>query len=331
MPIPSLVNAPLSYPVCSIVCGEEAHLLLGYSVLGGEITAKKVDWREQIDLSTEHPMPSNDSPLYHNLRAPNQWPSSELLPEFRAVFERYIREMSRLSTYFTSLVAEALGLSPTAFDQYFDPDQQHKLKIVRYPDLSELNATISNDIDRGQEIQGVGPHKDSMLTSYLLQASHHRGLQAQNVGGEWIDCPPKPGTLIVAIGQGLEALTNGVCASTTHRVLVPGSHQGSRFSIPFFQGVSYDAEFESVIIPENVREQKRLFVEQKGGRRLDDIEFAFVKDRFRNHGEATLYFRCKSHEDVAKKYYPQLWKRICEEKKGEEEKESPDLGGSAME
>ena len=239
--------------------------------------------------------------------------------------------MSRLSTYFTSLVAEALELPATAFDKYFDLDQQHKLKIVRYPDLSELNAAVSRDMEGSQEIQGVGPHKDSMLTSYLLQASHHRGLQAQNISGEWIDVPPKPGTLVVAIGQGLEALTNGVCASTTHRVLVPSRGQGSRFSIPFFQGVSYDAEFESVIIPQNVREQKRAFVDRNGGRRLDDIEFTFVKDRFRNHGEATLFFRCKSHEDVAKKHYPLLWERICDEKKREGDKERSGLGESTAE
>ena len=161
-----------------------------------------------------------------------------------------------------------------------------------------------------------------MLTSYLLQASHHRGLQAQNVQGKWIDCPPKAGTLVVAIGQGLEALTHGVCASTTHRVLIPGRGQGSRYSIPFFQGVSYDAEFESVDIPENVRAEKRKFVERNGGRRLDDIEFTFVKGRFRNHGEATLYFRCKSHEDVAERFYPEIWQRICEEKREEAAKET---------
>ena len=50
-----------------------------------------------------------------------------------------------------------------------------------------------------------------MLTSYLLQASEHRGLQVQNNMGQWIDCPPIRGTLVVAIGQGLEALTQGVC------------------------------------------------------------------------------------------------------------------------
>ena len=103
--------------------------MLGYNVLGGEITAKKVDWREQIDLSTEHPLPLADAPLYHNLRAPNQWPSPQLLPDFRSVYTRYIRDMSSLSTYFTSLIAEALGIPATAFDNYFDRDQQHKLKV----------------------------------------------------------------------------------------------------------------------------------------------------------------------------------------------------------
>lgn len=91
-----------------------------------------------------------------------------------------MKKMSDVSTFFTSLIAESLSLPSTAFDAFFDgvngKDQQHKLKIVKYP-------------DNGSGVgQGVGPHKDSMLTSYLLQASDHRGLQAQNTQGEWIDC-----------------------------------------------------------------------------------------------------------------------------------------------
>src|SRR5690606_31885117 len=117
--------------------------------------------------------------------------------------------------------------------------RQDKLKIVKYPDLSELGLKDS-------EGQGVGPHKDSMLTSYLLQVSPHKGLQVQNRAGEWIDAPPTDGTLVVAIGQGLEAMTKGICKSTTHRVLSPPAGSGARFSVPFFQGVSYDATFSTM-------------------------------------------------------------------------------------
>ena len=270
---------------------------LGYSRLGNEITAHKADWREQIDLSTPHPIPKETDPRYHHLLAPNQWPKEELLPEFRASYERYIAEMSDVSMWFTSVIAESLDLDSHAFDRFFDEQQQHKLKIVKYPDSGDGVG------------QGVGPHKDSMLTSYLLQASPHKGLQAQNTQGEWIDCPPIRGTLVVAIGQGLEALTGGVCASTTHRVISPAGGEGARFSIPFFQGVSYDAQFESMDVPDHVRALRQDILAREGGRQ-DDVEFTFVKGRWNHLGEATLMNRVKSHPDVSERWYPDLLAQI---------------------
>ncbi|KAK6428516.1 hypothetical protein LTR95_015339 [Oleoguttula sp. CCFEE 5521] len=267
---------------------KNANSFLGYSRLGNEITASQADWREQYDLSTPHPVPTPEAPRYHCLLAPNQWPSPTLLPEFRPLFETYLAQMSALSTSFTSLLAESIGLPANAFDSFFDKSQQHKLKIVRYPDSGPGAG------------QGVGPHKDSMLTSYLLQATPHRGLQAQNLAGDWIDCPPLRGSLVVALGQGLEALTSGVCRATTHRVISPLAGQGARYSLPFFQGVSYDAKFEAMDVPENVRKLKQA------GERRDDVEFTFVKGRWNHLGEATLMNRVRSHPDVGERWFPDL-------------------------
>lgn len=135
-----------------------------------------------------------------------------------------------------------------------------------------------------------------MLTSYLLQASDHKGLQAQNTSGGWIECPPVTGALVVAIGQGMEAITNGVCASTTHRVLSPEAGKGARYSIPFFQGVSFDAKFENMAVPEEV---KRL---RPSSQRKDDVEFTFKVGRYASLGEATLMNRIKSHPDVGERW-----------------------------
>ena len=266
---------------------------LGYSKLGMEITRFNTDWREQIDIGTEHPIPGPNDPLYYNLLAPNQWPDPAALPKFRPTLEKYIKEMGAISMEFTSLIAEAIGLSPDAFDRFFDEGQQHKLKIVKYPDLEELGVE--------GEAQGVGPHKDSMLTSYLLQASHHRGLQVQAPDGKWIDCPPIDGTLVVAIGQGMQALTQGVCQSTTHRVQSPARGSGPRFSIPFFQGVSYDATFESMDVPEAVKALRSEILKQRG-ERIDDIEFTFSTGKYKHLGEATLMNRIKSHPDVGERH-----------------------------
>ncbi|EER37763.1 oxidoreductase [Histoplasma capsulatum H143] len=151
-----------------------------------------------------------------------------------------------------------------------------------------------------------------MLTSYLLQASHHRGLQVQNHRGDWVDCPPIDGTFVVAIGQGLEAMTQGVCQSTTHRVLSPARGSGARYSVPFFQGVSYDATFESMDVPAHVKALREEVI-RRNGIRQDDIEFTFSKGRWGHLGEATLMNRIKSHPDVGERWYPALLQKIREE------------------
>lgn len=130
---------------------------------------------------------------------------------------------------------------------------------------------------------------DSMLSSYLLQATDHRGLQAQNWSGEWIDCPPIRGTLVVALGQGMESITQGICTSTTHRVISPPSGQGARFSIPFFQGVGLEATFEAMKVPEEIRKQMIK------GKKRSDVEFTFTKDAGYNClGEAILMNRVRN-------------------------------------
>jgi isopenicillin N synthase-like dioxygenase len=299
---PSLIDRVKSLGISFFSLPEEKKLecemkraksFLGYNKLGMEITRFKVDWREQIDLSTPHPVPGPEEPLYRNLLAPNLWPDPEALPGFREVYEDYMLRMGDMSIKFIRLCAEAIGLEANAFDGFFDKAQQHKLKIVKYPDLEELGVE--------GEAQGVGPHKDSMLTSYLLQASPHRGLQVQNTEGKWVDCPPIDGTFVVAIGQGMEALTQGVCQSTTHRVQSPARGSGARYSIPFFQGVSYDATFESMDVPEKVKVLRREILEKRG-EKLDDIEFTFIKGAWSRLGEATLMNRIKSHPDVGERW-----------------------------
>jgi isopenicillin N synthase-like dioxygenase len=287
---------------------------LGYSRLAAETTAHSLDQREQIDLSTPHPLPGPSDPIYHNLRAPTLWPSPTHLPEFRPIYEDYIARMAAVSMFFTTLIAESIGLPADAFDQYFDRDQQHKLKIIKYPDLLSLGYPP------GTQGQGVGPHKDSMLSSYLLQATNHRGLQVQNSAGEWIDCPPIPGTLVVAIGQGMEAITQGVCASTTHRVLSPEAGSGARFSVPFFQGIGLDARFDGISMPEELKKLRDDIARREGRvERGDKVENGFKLGRWKTLGEATLMNRVKSHPDVGERWYPELLNLVREMEREEQE------------
>ena len=98
------------------------------------------------------------------MAGPNMWPKEELLPRYRATMEDYMRLMGDVAAKFLSLVAEAIGLPPDSFEEFFEPkggrwEQQHKLKIVKYPDGADLPA--------GATTQGVGPHKGSTYLPYM--------------------------------------------------------------------------------------------------------------------------------------------------------------------
>lgn len=109
--------------------------------------------------------------------------------------------------------------------------------------------------------------------------------------------------------------------STTHRVLSPEAGSGARFSIPFFQGVSYDAQFEAMDVPAHVRKLREDILDSQNGRR-DDVEFTFVKGRWNHLGEATLMNRIKSHPDVGEKWYPDLLQQIRAEQQQQQAKEA---------
>lgn len=107
------------------------------------------------------------------------------------------------------LVSECLSLPPDTFERF--KGNMDRLKFVKYPQSPP-------------ESQGVGPHKDSAGLFTFLSQDDTGGLQVLNKNGEWIDAPPIEGSLVVNIQQGFEAITGGICAATTHRVIVRSNH-----------------------------------------------------------------------------------------------------------
>lgn len=125
-----------------------------------------------------------------------------------------------------------------------------------------------------------------------------------NRKGDWIDVPNIPGTFVVNIGQGFEAVTNGVCKATVHRVL---SGLDERFSIPFFQGMR-----RSLTKAEAVGTLKQHFenadfgtsIESEEGR---EIDCAFLRGNYDTWGETQLRTKIRSHQDVGRKFYSDVF------------------------
>ncbi|KAF5348157.1 hypothetical protein D9756_010755 [Leucocoprinus leucothites] len=271
---------------------------LGYSRLGTELTKGQVDLREQWDFGTKHKCRwQKGDPDYYRLWGECQWPDEALIPGFRETLETYLEEVKQLSYQFSSLVAEAFGLGPKGLDHFYETKElpiQHRGKLVKYP-------VVTSGSD-----QGVGPHYDGGFLTFLLQASPHKGLQVQNLSGEWIDAPPIPGTFVINIGKALEFVTRGLARATSHRVLSPKG-DAPRFSVPFFRGISPQIRLADEVLdfpPEilKLRSQRGTVAA------TDSINFSEF-DR-EPSGKVSLIGRVKSHPETAEIHYPELFKEL---------------------
>ena len=204
-----------------------------------------------------------------------------------------MQAMTKLGQRFLGLVAMALELPESTFLPFLS--DQHRLKLVHYPEASES----------AHSSQGVGPHKDSSgWWTFLLQASppEVQGLQALNKKGEWIDIPNIPGTFVVNIGQAFEVVTHGVCKATTHRVL---SSANERFSVPFFQGVRRDLTKTEAL--ETLAHRFRQSGPSSESAEGCSIDSAFLKGQYDTWGETQLRTKVRSHRENGRKFYPEVY------------------------
>ncbi|KAJ3850672.1 iron/ascorbate oxidoreductase [Lentinula lateritia] len=276
---------------------------LGYSRLGAELTKGKTDNREQFDIATEHVSRwKPGDPDYWNVWGPSQYLDEALIPGFQQTMKTYLSQVAALGTHFITLIAEALGLPPEGLSRFYDtPDRmQHRSKVVQYPVPSE----------RSQSDQGVGPHYDAGFLTILLQASPHPGLQVQNLGGNWIDAPPIPGTFVINFGRALEFATKGIARATSHRVLSPPVGSLSpRYSVPLFHNIALDvrvrdSKYELEFPPEILK----LRDERGNLPQTDSINYSEFESQ--PSGMVQLMGRVKSHPDVAQRHYPALFKQF---------------------
>jgi len=252
----------------------------GYNRVARELTRGTPDWREQIDIGAERPaLPRGaDTPAWARLQGPNQWPAA--LPELRPIVVGWQNAALEVSHRLLSAFSLALGQAADALESLYRDEPHYLVKLIRYPGR-----------DATQSDQGVGAHKDSELLTLLLQDSNG-GLQVETPRG-WIDVTPRPGTLVVNIGELLELASNGYLRATLHRVVTPPAGV-ERISAAFFLGARLDATVRLLQLPAPLAAQAR-------GPDSDPHN-----PLFRNVGQNYLKGRLRSHPDVARRHHADL-------------------------
>lgn len=199
----------------------------GWEPEGAEHTNNRPDIREQIDIWTEHPARARDvAPAYLRLLGPNQWPSEEKLPGFRASVQAWIDAAQTLADTLMGLMAVSLGLQRSHFRDLFGDECMSLTKIIRYPPTPEGEF-------------GVNPHHDAGLLT-VLAPGEVPGLEVENARGEWIPVPVIPNTFVINLGEIMQKMTGNYFVATPHRVVTRQARQ----SLGYFHGPALSTRLE---------------------------------------------------------------------------------------
>ncbi len=192
----------------------------GYTPFGIE-TAKGSAWRDLKEFWHV----GRELPPGHPLRrymADNIWVDE--LPGFRETSLEMFEAFDTTGRHLLRAIARSLEL-PEAFFEDKVQLGNSVLRVIHYPPMPPAP---------GGSIRS-GAHEDINVITLLLGADEP-GLQVLTKQGEWLSVNPRPGEMVVNVGDMLQRLTNGVLRSTTHRVVNPSGERAAhaRFSMPFF-------------------------------------------------------------------------------------------------
>ncbi|GMY09175.1 gibberellin 20-oxidase-like protein [Fagus crenata] len=142
--------------------------------------------------------------------------------EFSEILQEYGRKMEELS----KKIIEALLISlEDGFEKkYYESEFKNcdgYLRINNYLAPESLE----------DEVEGLGMHTDMSCVTIVYQ-DEIGGLQVRSKEGKWMDIRPCEGTLVVNIGDMLQAWSNEKFRSSEHRVVL--KQPANRFSLAFF-------------------------------------------------------------------------------------------------
>ncbi len=192
----------------------------GYTAFGIETAkgAQAFDLKEFWHVGRELPVGHK----FREVMADNVWP--EEIPGFKETFLELYDAFDAAGVKVLRAIARFLKVD----EEYFTDtvrDGNSVMRLLHYPAQSEPT---------GNHIR-AGAHED-INTITLLLGAEEAGLELKTKDGRWIPVSPKPGELVINIGDMLQRLTNGVLRSTSHRVVNPAPDRAShaRYSMPYF-------------------------------------------------------------------------------------------------
>ena len=146
------------------------------------------------------------------------------LPSFNKVGLEAYQLLEKTGVYVLRALSLYIGIDEFYYDKWV-ANGNSILRPIHYPPIqTEPKGAVR-----------AGAHGDINLIT-LLMGAQGKGLQVQNLNGEWIDAIAEPDEIMINVGDMLSRHSNNKLKSTIHRVINPPKELWgtSRYSIPFF-------------------------------------------------------------------------------------------------
>ncbi len=196
-----------------------------------ELTKRTRDHKEVFDFID--PTLVVDRPM-------NRWPDG--LDGFESTMRAFFDAFAVLAERATTLVHDTLGLDRATASACAGDRSTSTVRLNHY--------TVGDPVPESERagLNALGPtalgeHTDPGILTLLLQ-DDTGGLQTRALDGGWLDVPPRPGTVVVNLGDTTQVRTNDRYRASIHRVLPMAAFD--RYSIPLFFNPHSDALVEPI-------------------------------------------------------------------------------------
>jgi isopenicillin N synthase-like dioxygenase len=193
-----------------------------------ELTKNKRDWKQIYDVGPTDDQIGAIKP---------QWPNA--LPTFKPAVEAFYNDCETLAYRLLGAMSTNLGMAADHLGERFAAGHTSFLRLNYYP--------ICPTPENGQ--LGINQHTDAGALTLLLQ-DQQAGLEVYK-DGAWHLVEPRPGALVINIGDIVQVWSNDRYRASLHRVAA--NAQAERFSAPFFFNPNYNTDYAP--LPSTVDEQ----------------------------------------------------------------------------
>ncbi|XP_052795416.1 uncharacterized protein LOC128228261 [Mya arenaria] len=211
---------------------ENSNVYRGYfPVVKGEPSRKEA-FEFGKDVPPDDTSVSDSNWMYEK----STWPPEDGTFPFKSFLLNQFEVMHETCLELIRLCAIGLGIPEESFSGLFAPRPMSTFRLLHYPPWD--GAPPPNALIEEGKVVTTPEHTDSDFMT-LLTSFRFNGLEVLKADGKWGEVRPRPGSLVMNIGDTFSRMLGGRFKATKHRVIDIGV---DRYSVPFFLSPKFEGD-----------------------------------------------------------------------------------------